>query len=170
MKEISVEVAKVEDAAEILEVIKKLGDETINYPFTSEDYGMDEKSQALFIDMMDKMENSLFLVAKYDQKVVGIFTLEGGKKYRTYHLANLGIGVLKEYWNKGIAKKLMSKGLTWAENGEYIGKIDLQVVSENKVAVDMYKKFGFQVEGRIKRSLFIDGEFFDYIQMGKEID
>ena len=77
---------------------------------------------------------------------------------------------MKKYNNIGIGSVLTKSLVEYAHQGEYIAKIDLQVRSDNKSAVLVYKKCGFTVEGKSSRALFIDGEFYDYINMGMIID
>ena len=60
----------------------------------------------------------------------------------------------------------MQKAIDYAYNSDVIGKINVQVIKENIRAISFYKKNGFEVEGVEKRSLFIDGIFYDAINMG----
>ena len=80
------------------------------------------------------------------------------------------MGVKKEYWNNKIGSALMSKAMEFVYASEHIAKVDLQVRIDNKYAIALYKKFGFEIEGKNKRALFIDGDFVDYLNMGKVID
>lgn len=155
---------------EILMLIKKLSDESNNFPFDSEDFGMDANNIENFVTYLNKGENSVFYGAYIGELLVGIAYLEGGRRARTFHNCNLGLGVLDEFSKQGIGTLLTKKLIDFAYGGEYIGKIDLQVKSDNRAAIHIYKKCGFQIEGKTTRALFIDGEFFDYINMGLIID
>ena len=55
-------------------------------------------------------------------------------------------------------------------SNDHIAKIDLQVRTDNKYAIALYKRFGFEIEGKNKRALFINDYFYDYLNMGKVID
>lgn len=37
-------------------------------------------------------------------------------------------------------------------------------------AINLYKKFGFEVEGLIRRSFFVNGTYYNAYHMGKIID
>lgn len=161
---------EINDASAVSNIIKILSDETENFPFSSEDYGVDIKRQKLFIDHLSKKENCILLGAFDKTSLCGLIYLEGGTKDRTYHCCNLGMGVLKKYWAQSIGTMLIKRTLDYAYNTECIAKIDIQVNSCNERAIGLYKKFGFQVEGKNKRALFINGEFYDYLLMGKIID
>ncbi len=158
------------DAVTTLRLVLDMADESDNYPFTSEDYSMSIENQRSFINYMNSLDNCIFLGAFIDEELCGIIYLEGGRRQRTHHICNLGMGVKKKYWNKKIGSALLSKAIDFAYDSEEIAKIDLQVRVDNKYAIELYKKFGFEIEGRNKRALFVDGEFFDYLNMGKIID
>ena len=44
------------------------------------------------------------------------------------------------------------------------------VREDNHAAVALYKKAGFEIEGRIKRAMKVDGIYYDFLYMGKLID
>lgn len=158
------------DSLKVLQLILIMADETDNFPFTSEDYGMSPENQRSFINYMAQMENCVYYGAFVGEDPIGILYLEGGHRQKTFHLCNLGMGIRKSYWGQGIGKALISKAIDFAKSSESIAKIDLQVRTDNTYAIQLYKSMGFQVEGRNKKALFIDGVFYDYLSMGKEID
>lgn len=158
------------DSSKILRMILEMADESDNFPFTSEDYGMSLESQRSFINYMHQMDNCIYYGAFVGEDPIGIIYLEGGHRRKTFHLCNLGMGIKKNYWGKGIGRALMDKAIAFAEKSEYIAKIDLQVRTDNQYAIRLYRSAGFQVEGRNRRALFMNGEFYDYLSMGREID
>lgn len=158
------------DAKDILNLILEMSEESDNFPFTSEDYSMSAENQRSFINYMHYMKNSIFYAAFSDEVPVGIIYLEGGKRKRTFHVCNLGMGIKKTYWNKKIGTRLLEHALDFAFSSESIAKIDLQVRTDNVHAIKLYKKYGFEIEGKIKRALFIDDRFYDYLSMGRLID
>ena len=160
----------LDENEDIFNLIKKLSDESDNFPFTSEDFGLDSKNTGDFANYLNMRENSVFYVAQLEGKIIGLAYLEGGKRARTAHCVNLGIGILSEFNNMGIGTILTKELIRFASEGEYIAKIDLQVKSDNIKAIALYKKCGFVPEGKISRALFIDGEFYDYLSMGLIID
>lgn len=158
------------DSLKILQLILTMADESDNFPFTSADYGMSPENQRSFIHYMAQMENCVYYGAFVGEDPIGILYLEGGHRQKTFHLCNLGMGIRKAYWGQGIGKALIQKAIDFARSGEFIAKIDLQVRTDNTYAIRLYKSMGFQVEGKNKKALFIDGEFYDYLCMGKEIN
>lgn len=53
-----------------------------------------------------------------------------------------GLYVLEEYRNQGIAKKLINAALDEINN-KNVSFIDINVMSDNKIAINLYKLFGF---------------------------
>lgn len=154
------------DYSKLTTLIEKLADESNFYPFTSDDYKVSDDSQRLFIQRLNNEKNSYISGAYFKDEMVGVVYLYGGNRIRNYHSTTLGIGVLKSYENIGIGKKLMQDAIDYAYKSDVIGKINVQVIKENTRAISFYKKNGFEVEGVEKRSLFIDGLFYDAINMG----
>ncbi|MCA1024857.1 GNAT family N-acetyltransferase [Cytobacillus kochii] len=85
---------------------------------------------------------------------------------RKKHCASIVVGVHKDYRGMGVGGQLLQAVLAWA-NQEAIMRIELTVVSENEAALALYKKIGFEVEGVKRRSLLMDGEYYDEYYMGK---
>lgn len=160
----------IEDMYVIRKLIERLSDESENFPFTSDDMNMSDMALKTFLEFLIASPNSVLALAYADKNIIGIGFLEGGKKSRTYHLSNLGIGVLAEYHNQGVGNALMDAMISYSRESEYIGKIDILVRCDNKVAIELYKKKGFVLEGKNRRSLFIDGIFYDMFYMGLIID
>ena len=76
------------------------------------------------------------------------------------------MGVLKEYRNQGLGSQLLEKTLAHAKtNG--LEKVELEVYESNTAAVNLYIKFGFEVEGKRIKSRKLDGCYDNIIQMGK---
>lgn len=76
------------------------------------------------------------------------------------------MGLLPEYRGKGIGSKLLEKVL---DRGREFGleKIELHVYTSNQAAIALYKKFGFEEEGLIKKYRKLDGKYFDCLAMAK---
>lgn len=168
--DLKIEIPKDEDFLKIYKLILEIADESNNFAFTSEDFGITEINFKNYISSFLNMKNSVFYIAKINDKIVGFAYLEGGKRIRNFHNANLGMGVTKKFRNFNIGKALLKKIIAFALDSDCIAKIDLQVSKGNDIAIALYKKMGFVVEGINKRAAFINGEFVDYINMGLIID
>jgi hypothetical protein len=52
-------------------------------------------------------------------------------------------------------------GMTVKEEIEYLKQYEEFVVTTNDRAIKLYKKFGFEIEGEMKRMMKIGNEYFD---------
>lgn len=72
----------------------------------------------------------------------------------------------RNYWGKGYGEDAVNTLLEYAFMKIDIYRVTLRVYEYNERAVKCYLKCGFQYEGRLRHSAYIDGEFYDEIIMG----
>ncbi|MBL8027159.1 MAG: GNAT family N-acetyltransferase, partial [Fibrobacteres bacterium] len=109
-------------------------------------------------------ENSIFLVAVDNNRVIGILTSEGGRYKANKHVTTLGMSIHKDYRNSGIGHKLLSFAIDWARQTNIIKRIELFVYERNISAIHLYKKLDFKKEGKRINAFFHNGRFEnDYI-------
>ena len=85
------------------------------------------------------------LIAMDGMKIVG-FISYGNFRDETIQAGEIiALYVLKDYYGKGIAQKLMTEALTTLEQ---FSEIFLWVLKENKRAIAFYQKMGFTVDGQ----------------------
>ncbi len=114
--------------------------------------------------------NSVYLVALLNKKIIATGILTGGNKIRDKHECELGIVVLKKYWNLGVASKLMKNLIDCAKQ---IGfeQINLNVIASNMSAIALYKKYVFTEYGIISHDCkYEDGTYDDTINMAKYLN
>jgi RimJ/RimL family protein N-acetyltransferase len=87
-----------------------------------------------------------------------------------YGVADLGMLVAEGWRRRGVGSALLRAGIDWAGRvGAH--KIGLQVWPHNRAAIALYERFGFQVEGRLRRHYRRrSGELWDAIVMGLHLD
>ncbi|WP_126993507.1 GNAT family N-acetyltransferase [Thermosipho globiformans] len=114
------------------------------------------------------IENDLrnIFVAKKDNSIVGEITILIHDKKRMRHVAEFGISVLKEYRGKGIGKKLIQTAEKWAFDKK-VKRIQIEVMENNRVALNLYHSLGYKIEGRKKMAVRFDDSFIDLIIMAK---
>jgi len=108
-------------------------------------------------------------VGLIDNRICATLSFEAGIRPRNRHTGEFGVSVLKEYWGLGIATGLITALVEWAESGNIVKKINLRVRTDHERAIALYKKFGFRIEGTIKKELKIDNKFYDHYWMGLEL-
>ena len=83
-----------------------------------------------------------------DGKVVGTAGITAvGDNYKVKHRAEFGISILENYWGLGIGRALTEACIECARKAGYI-QLELDVVADNKRAITLYKRAGFQEYGR----------------------
>jgi len=160
-RKIEIKKAEREDIRGIIDVFDDVMREEVY--LLGEKYLADE--DFLGMRLIDE-ENELFLVAKDNNKVIGVLTLTRERFKKNRHVAQLGIAIRKGYRSMGIGTNLMDLSFQWArEKG--IEKICLEVFSTNTVAINLYRKMGFYEECVRKKQFKIRGEYVDDIMMAK---
>jgi len=109
----------------------------------------------------------LIIVAQVNDRTVGMAHLVRGKLEKNNRVGFLGIAILKESRGMSIGTTMMNHIIGWAEKQKGLEKISLTVFSTNKAAINLYRKFGFKIEGVSERQYKIEGKYVDDITMGK---
>lgn len=123
-------------------------DYLLTYPdensFNVEQEGRFLQSKA---DSADEIE----LVAEVDGHVVGTAGIERvGTKYKVRRRAVFGISVDQSYWGLGIGRALTRACIACAKSAGY-AQLELDVVADNRAAVNLYQSEGFIEYGRNPR-------------------
>jgi RimJ/RimL family protein N-acetyltransferase len=110
-------------------------------------------------------ENSVYLVAEAGDRIVGFLYCKGGNRKATRHVALLSLSIDEAWRNRGVGSRLMAHAIEWARNTGLIRRIELLVFARNEMAIHLYQKFGFVVEGRRRHAIFSNGEYLDDLMM-----
>ena len=92
-----------------------------------------------------------------NNKIIGSAQIAAGDLPTSLHRVDLGLGIYKEYRNKGLGQKLIHIIIDWCKNKPSIYWIDLGVFSGNNNAKIVFEKVGFKETGQIEDAWFIDG-------------
>jgi putative acetyltransferase len=106
------------------------------------------------------------LVAEVDGRVVGLLGLEVGRG-RAAHSASIGMMVHDDYQGRGVGTALLAAAIDLAERWLGIRRLELDVYADNEPALRLYRKMGFEEEGRKRRCALRDGEWIDDITMAR---
>ena len=156
--------------AEKIKYLDSIAFETDYLSFGPGELSLTSEDEVKIIKNAVKSNNQYFVIAEYEERVIGVLTFSGWIKSRSAHTGELGISVLKEFWGNQIASQMINDFIIWAKNNDKITKIDLRVREDNKKAINLYKKIGFEVEGLIKRAVLINHQYYNLHLMGKLID
>jgi ribosomal protein S18 acetylase RimI-like enzyme len=119
-------------------------------------------------DWRRRTENAFFALS--DEKPIGLIVLRVNPRLKTRHVAEIfGVYVRASERGKGVGKLLLESALKEAEGIAEVVKIRLNVNPEQRAAVELYRKAGFTVVGRLRRELKVEGRFYDELVMEKQI-
>ena len=164
--EITIREANPDDAEEIIAYMERLSAEpNSNIVVSPGEFIHNVEEEAARLSEFATSENSVFLVAEFDGKIIGALNCQGGKRKAVRHAVILGLSVDRDWRNQGIGGQLMARALEWAKGTGIVKRIELAVFERNKVAIHLYQKFGFEVEGKRRKAIFRDGEYLDGLMM-----
>ncbi|WP_448651201.1 GNAT family N-acetyltransferase [Pseudomonas fluorescens] len=112
-------------------------------------------------------ERRLQLVAVHAGEVIGQIGLEQTLRVRRSHVGSFGMGVATAWQGKGVGSKLLTATLDVADNWMNLRRVELTVYADNEAAQNLYRKFGFEVEGRMRDYAVRDGVFVDTLSMAR---
>jgi ribosomal protein S18 acetylase RimI-like enzyme len=159
--------AAEKDAKNLSEVRVQIDGETENMDREKGESYIDEAEFIQIIKEDIETPVNLFLVAEVNGKIAGFSRCEGNQLRRKSHIVEFGVCVLKEYWGCGIGKNLLKESISWADSTG-IGKITLSVLETNETAIVLYERYGFEVEGILKKDKKLsDGKYYNTVLMGR---
>lgn len=157
--------ANIEDAENVIEYIKVVSDETDFLISDSSERNFTVKKEKEFLQNIQNSILEKMFLCEIENKIVGICSIEGVNKIRIKHRVDLAITVLKNYWGNKIGEKLIDYAIEYCKSNS-IKKIELTVRIDNERALKLYKKFGFEIEGEIKKFIYFGGNYYNCYFMG----
>jgi ribosomal protein S18 acetylase RimI-like enzyme len=164
--QVTIREAKPADAAALLAHLKALvAEPDINIPLSPDEVTMTLEQEKAILADFDASPRAIMLVAEAPgEGIVGELSLKAISSRRAVqHVATLGMSVKHGWRGKGIGRMLMAAALEWAPTAG-LRRIELYVYERNEPALELYKSFGFEIEG--KRKQFIrEGDTYldDYV-------
>jgi RimJ/RimL family protein N-acetyltransferase len=150
------------DAEQIIAYVNRIAEEPgIAIGLSPGEFKLTTEQEQQFIIDRAAEDNSLFLVAEAEAQIIGVLTMRGGARRALRHEAVLGITVARDWRGRGVGDALMAHAVDWARRSGVIRRIELQVFVSNVTAIHLYKKYGFDVEGRRRKAVFRDGKYHD---------
>lgn len=161
--------ATLEDAKKTVQFMNWVTGEVDFHTYGPNDFNIKASDERRLMELFHKKDNCVFLIATFQEEIIAVATLSGGLKSRTAHRGTVGLTVAKRFWRLGIGKNLMEMVLKFSKNSKDLSKLELLVHENNKAAIALYTKLGFETEGIIRRYFLIGNQYYDGIQMGKLI-
>lgn len=140
--------ATVLDAEEVCRSFRQTHEETdflLTYPDESR---MTVERESEYLSKKEASASEIEICAFIDGKVVGCAGVDAiGEKEKIKHRAEFGVSVERAYWGLGIGRALTAACIECAKSAGY-EQLELDVVSDNISAINLYKSFGFVEYGR----------------------
>lgn len=106
--------------------------------------------------------NHYGLVACVRDTIVGSLGLVVPERTpRRSHVGEIGLAVHDQWQGRGIGTALVRAAVDLADRWLNLKRLELATYTDNERALRLYKKFGFEVEGLLRRYAFRDGAFVD---------
>lgn len=155
-----------EDLEPAWEMFSSLSDKTLEFlpiPFPR------ERVEGWFKDI--DFTKNLPILGFDEDRMVTSASLSFNSMAVFQHRAEFGITVHDDYQNQGLGTQLTGYMIEIARSLG-IKKIDLMVVAHNDRAINVYKKLGFVIEGRLKMNHYnnILKDYCDELKMGLILD
>lgn len=110
----------------------------------------------------------LHLVAVRGGQVVGSAGIHPvGPAVRRRHAMSLGISVAAPAQGQGVGQALMGGLLDYADNWAQALRVELTVFVDNLRAIALYRRHGFETEGRLRGYALRAGQYVDAFTMAR---
>lgn len=131
-------------------------------------YASVEAHRSRLTDSLAPGKVDLLLVAEMNGKVVGGSGLHpAGTALRRRHVMMLGISVVPEAQRQGVGTALMQAMCDYADRWMGVLRLELTVYVDNAAAIALYRRFGFEMEGRHRGYAMRDGGYVDAFAMAR---
>ncbi len=115
-------------------------------------------------------ENQSMLFGLEDGEIVSMGGILYEDKSKKEHIASIvWVYTKPEKRGKGYSKILMNEVFDEIKKRDHIKKISLMVASSQSHAVELYKKFGFELSGVLKNELKSGKKYIDVYLMEKQV-
>jgi putative acetyltransferase len=115
----------------------------------------------------NNLSRNYVLVAVAGDEIVGHAGLHGNENPRRAHAWGLGMSVRDDWHNRRVGTRLMEALIDLADNWLGAIRLELTVYVNNEYALRLYRKFGFEVEGRLRAYSLRDGQYTDTYTMAR---
>lgn len=156
------------DTEQLCSYINELSKEDTYILYSGEEINMEEEKDYVNTAIKNVQNgDSMHIVCEIEGKIVSSSSVERKKEYkkRTRHVVVLGISVAKEWRSEGVGSMIMQVLIDQAKTMKDIMILELHVFSNNQVAMNLYKKFGFYEVARLPDQIYHRDEYVDLVTM-----
>ena len=162
--------AEEKDAEALIDYMKITAAETPFLLREPDEISLTIEQEQAFIKAKKDSENELLLIAETGGRHIGnasLMSAGGFKRYR--HRCEIAIALYQEYCGLGIGKAMLEMVFDIAKKAGY-EQAELEVIANNKPAIALYEKLGFQKYGTFPDNMkYADGSYTDAYWMMKKL-
>ncbi|WP_054657730.1 GNAT family N-acetyltransferase [Apilactobacillus ozensis] len=147
MSDVSNTLAKPNDAKNLIKLLKQLTKESDTFTVDRSLGQISEQDEARQIMLINQTRNNIILVAKLEDtthdvdELIGVVTIQ---QIDDTKCGELGVAVLKDYWNQGVGSALVEESIDWGCDYSNLENFYLVVKKDNLAAIHLYEKIGFK--------------------------
>lgn len=123
-----------------------------------------EKISEMFVA---QRENVIVVVAETSGTIVGYLAVHLNSKPRARHVAAISMAVHPDHQGLGVGSELMAKAIELADQWLNLVRLELTVYADNRAAIHLYRKYGFEVEGEARWASFKAGSYANLLYMAR---
>jgi RimJ/RimL family protein N-acetyltransferase len=158
-KEVTLRLRRIDDADSLFRMFSSMSEKVLEWSMAP--YTMDVIER-----WMNDIPNLIPLVSEYQGKIIGQAVIHKFPHQRRKGIGDLSVYLHDDFQNVGLGTAMTKRILKLAKK-EKMHRIELSVIAENKIALRLYEKCGFQTEGISKDGFYgRDGKYHDVINMG----
>lgn len=162
---ITIRRARIDDAVAIARL---MADPAIYPGLMQMPYVSEEAQRARLADGLGPGKADVLLVAERDGGIVGSSGMHPtGPSPRRRHTMVIGLSVRADVQGQGVGSALMQAMCDYADRWIGLLRLELTVYVDNERAIGLYRKFGFEIEGRHRGYVLRDGAFIDAFSMAR---
>ncbi len=125
-----------------------------------------DQQQKKVMGLIESSKNILLTICrKTDDSPIGqtaFFRIDWVGRMAVFYIGIAG----RENWSKGYGSEATSMMVEYAFQTLNLNRIQLHVAIENKGAVKVYQRSGFQIEGTLREAMYHQGHYSDFYVMG----
>lgn len=151
-----------EEAEATLACLKKFSGQTRFLCRTPAEITTTVEEERKYLENRLDENNAVQIGAYLEGELVGLGSIwcVGGTE-RKNHRCELGVSLDEQYWHLGIGSRMMEALIDVAQRIGY-EQMELQVLSDNEAAIQLYLKYGFEACGTVPNAYKdADGQYHD---------
>lgn len=157
--------ARGDDAEKIIEYMNAVGGESNFLTFGKKECRLSAEEERDALQNLLCRPPNLFLVGFAGDGLACCANFVAPRNARVAHNCEMSVTVRKKYWHLGAATALLEELIAHAKANPSLEAVHLGVYENNGRAIHLYRKFGFEYGGCLRRYFRVGDRYYDEILM-----